>query len=372
MDSNRTSALLFGVLIVGVASWLLLTDARPGRGSPGAQQGSAATPAVKAARAATKGVARGYGRRGPCRDGSIGLFDAQGFLRAGRTLCAEGTDASFVTQVFVAAATGGLTNVTMDTGRCQGGTKAGQSCTSFIDCPSGSCLDPSVSGCGGDEKGRAVFFIYSGNPLGGNNDLGDELFSFDLKKHKLTQETTQAGWCSDDVTKDCTTSSDCGAMASCNTASMGDLQVSPDGKLVAFESDGNPNGAGNTSHGRALFSDIRKGKGKGFHLVGSAGPFCATNTANRGKACVKDTDCGAVCGDGKVEAPEQCDGGGYGAVGCTPPQYCGRPGAANQCTCVTPVCGNGIVEPGEECDTDSRTCGTGSTCNAQCMCVPSG
>ena len=92
------------------------------------------------------------------------------------------------------------------------------------------------------------------------------------------------------------------------------------------------------------------------------------NTSNRGAACTKESDCGTVCGNGRKEGSEQCDGGGYAGGGCPVGQFCAPPGSANQCTCQTPVCGNGIREGTEECD-GPGTCGPNEICNAQCQCV---
>jgi cysteine-rich repeat protein len=57
----------------------------------------------------------------------------------------------------------------------------------------------------------------------------------------------------------------------------------------------------------------------------------------------------ALCGDGKVQGAEQCDGG----MGCTP-------------TCdKVQVCGDGFVEPPEQCD-DGNKNGSGGACSAAC------
>lgn len=75
----------------------------------------------------------------------------------------------------------------------------------------------------------------------------------------------------------------------------------------------------------------------------------------------------AKCGNGFLEAGEQCEGG----VGCADNTVC------NDATCkcepkpapiAQPVCGNGVKETGEACETGSD-CASGSTCTA-CACVP--
>ena len=223
-----------------------------------------------------------------------------------------------------------------------------------------------MHGCGGDAKGKSAFFIFNGNPTGGNPDLGDELFAFDKKG--VRQLTNQTGWCSDDFSKACTKSSECGTTGFCIKASMFDLEVGPDGKKVTFVSTGNPaEAASNPGHGQAFFAFTKKGKNLNGAVIAGGGSFCASNTANRGAACIKATDCGTVCGDGRKEGNEGCDGGGYSGSGCPAPQYCAPPGSANQCTCQTPVCGNGIREGTEQCDGEGFCGPNGSCVNCQCQ-----
>jgi hypothetical protein len=166
----------------------------------------------------------------------------------------------------------------------------------------------------------------------------------------------------------------------CRTAGTFDLRSRPTG--ATSPSSTGPLPGANPAHGNALVALITKGKGKGLRLVAAGGAFCTSNTANRGISCVKDAECGAVCGDGKLEAPEQCDYGGYGygSGQCAAGEYCAYPGTANQCTCLRPTCGNGIVEPFEDCDGPdlvNEYCGTDYTCGAPgapaaCRCVPPG
>ena len=61
-----------------------------------------------------------------------------------------------------------------------------------------------------------------------------------------------------------------------------------------------------------------------------------------------------VCGNGTVEAGEQCDDG----------NTTGGDGCSATCASEAPVCGNGRVESGEECDDGNRTSrdGCSSTC----------
>lgn len=71
----------------------------------------------------------------------------------------------------------------------------------------------------------------------------------------------------------------------------------------------------------------------------------------------------ATCGNGKIEAGEQCDLGDRN----------GKEGSACDATCKTTTggsatCGNGVVDPqkGEECDLGDKNGKEGSTCDANC------
>jgi len=76
----------------------------------------------------------------------------------------------------------------------------------------------------------------------------------------------------------------------------------------------------------------------------------------------------AACGDGVIDATEQCDGADLGGNTCLTLGYLGGTLACGT-TCTfdtsgcstTPVCGNGVVEPGEECDDGNTVSGDGCT-----------
>jgi len=57
--------------------------------------------------------------------------------------------------------------------------------------------------------------------------------------------------------------------------------------------------------------------------------------------------CGGVCGDKKIQAPyEQCDLG---------PELNGAAGSGCSADCkIVPCCGNGILEAGEDCESSSE------------------
>lgn len=90
---------------------------------------------------------------------------------------------------------------------------------------------------------------------------------------------------------------------------------------------------------------------------------CTTNEdcndgqiCNDAKVCVDDPADVGVCGDGNVDANEQCDDGAENSDT-----------AADACRtdCTLPVCGDGVVDDGEACDegTDGND---GVLCNADC------
>ena len=145
--------------------------------------------------------------------------------------------------------------------------------------------------------------------------------------------------------------------------------MSSNGRLVFFATTGDP--GGNPSHGAALFvADVKKGTAA-IRPVSIQGRYCESYTEKRGAACTTDDECGAICGDGTIVAPEQCDGNGYGSDTCPVGSFCAQAGTPNQCTCIAPVCGTGIREPGEQCDGSAIfTCSPFSTCSATCECVP--
>jgi len=390
---------LIGVLAAAGGAWLLLGDARAGGGPGGGQPPPArhATAQPQAAHKAkrVRAVARsgycGYGGCSnlPCAPHDLNPFATDGLSRKGDVLCYAsdgnpvGDNADFGTDIFYSTKDGPLVNVTKDGKHCSGGSKQGQSCQFDDQCPGGFCFSGSGGPCAGSDSGRTLFFVYSGNPKGDNPDLGDELFSYDTKKQVLTQLTKQASWCSNDVSRACTTDADCiitnpdnsKDVGGCDSARIGGLQVSSSGRTAQFTSDGDPVG-GNGGHANAAFLVVT-GKHAGMKLLGTAGRLCGPTTQNVGAACTKTSDCGTICGDGKKEGAEECESGGYGASACTAgsdgnPRYCGTPGSSTQCKCVTPVCGNGLREPGEQCDgADSSPCGPAGTCTPQCTCAAS-
>lgn len=392
---RRALARLAGVAsaatLLALGSWLLVADPSLGRGAPGMRQPTAGRGGQP--RPLTHGYGGGYS--GVCRPARWRpLTGPEIPIRRATVRCFESTgnqtgdNPALSTQAFLADVSGRLTNMTKDTLRCVEGPNEGKPCMGRTDCPAGQCEDMHVLDCAADARGRAVYFIFDGNPTGQNPDLGDELFVFDTKKAELTQLTNQPGWCNGDRTKTCDKASDCGTTDSCLRATMrGDrssssgpvlrtgLEVSADRRLVWFLSNGDP--GGNPSHALTQFVLVTKGQGKGLKVAGSAGSYCAANTANHGQACVLASDCGAICGDGMKDPTEQCDPGhGYGGgnpTTCAAGDYCIPGGLPDQCTCKTPVCGNGIVEPGEFCDGESKRCARGFTCASDCRsCVPMG
>jgi cysteine-rich repeat protein len=78
-------------------------------------------------------------------------------------------------------------------------------------------------------------------------------------------------------------------------------------------------------------------------------------------------DAGAVCGDGIVTAPEDCDGQNYNGASCISLGFAGGEMACSQACefvtslCLPAVCGNGTAEQGENCDGQDYR---GATCAA--------
>ncbi len=122
--------------------------------------------------------------------------------------------------------------------------------------------------------------------------------------------------------------------------------------------------------------------------VVEAGEECDDGNLVAGDGC--DPQCGQepfVCGNGIVEPGEDCDDGNHVAGdGCDPvcqsePGICGNgvleygedcddgnlvsgDGCSQACDAEQAQCGNGILEPGEECDDGNTTSGDG--CNSAC------
>ena len=77
-----------------------------------------------------------------------------------------------------------------------------------------------------------------------------------------------------------------------------------------------------------------------------------------------------ICGDGKIDAGEECDGNNLGGATCSAVGKCGKPTCKqckidmNSCTACS-TCGDGKIDAGEECDGDNFG---GATCGAMGKC----
>jgi hypothetical protein len=372
---NVMIGLLGGATVVA-GSWLLLAEPSLGRTRNGQR--------ANAARAKTgpnvKSHYGGGGYSGVCAPGSFRPLSApESFLKRSKFRCFESTgnptgdNADLSSDAFLASEDGTVRNMTKDTRRCIDGPNSGMTCAGYGSCPQGSCQDTTVLACTGDSHGHSMFFIFDGNPTGKNADLGDELFSFDTKTGQLTQLTMQRGWCSDDPTRPCDKSSDC-ANGRCIRARMigrtasgygsspkPGLEVSPDGSVVWFVTDGDP--GGNPTHAVTQFALTTRGSSPGLQAIGSSGKFCNSRTKHPGMPCAADIDCGPVCGDRRLDPGEECEPGVPPT--CPTGEFCEPTYFPDPCTCATPVCGNGRIEPGEVCET-TFGCPFPLHCNATC------
>jgi hypothetical protein len=84
------------------------------------------------------------------------------------------------------------------------------------------------------------------------------------------------------------------------------------------------------------------------------------------------------CGDGNVDAGEQCDNGSKNYQSVLAAQSAGVPANTQFCTTwcsllmtppPAPVCGNGVQDSGEQCDLGSRNGNAGSGCTSSCQCA---
>jgi hypothetical protein len=91
---------------------------------------------------------------------------------------------------------------------------------------------------------------------------------------------------------------------------------------------------------------------------GACGVACEPGQSCVAGVCTSSQQPGAVCGNGVIEAGEQCDGANLGGQTCQGLGFTGGTLACGpNCTFVTsgctgqgPVCGNGVVEADEQCD----------------------
>ncbi len=346
----RASVLSFlGGISVLAATWLLVGDATVGSEAVASKRGKASARVQRARAEVGQSPRSHYGSYGsPCQSVSttaIGPSDApakKGRFRIFASSSNSSGDNSDLSVEFflVDLKKGAVVNMTKDTSRCSGGSNQGQSCMSSSECPDGFCRSPfsgygyggSSASAGMDAKGKKAFFVFPGNPTGGNDDLGDEVFQYDVKRDELTQVTTMPGWCSNATDTACTTATDCPTdppFASCRTADVSNFQVAPNGDL-SFTTNGNPEGL-NASHSNVLLY-YKSGKKGGLSDIPFGGSFCSPLSQNPGQACASEEECGAVCGDNLVEAPETCEPFGGGAP-CPTGQACQDPGSPQQCTC---------------------------------------
>lgn len=258
----------------------------------------------------------------------------------------------------------------------------------------GGAVSASFAGCGGSTNGLAEL------------DAGDDGTTADADPLDGTPDSTKAV-CGDGVVEGL---EQCDDGAKNGTAGDG---CTSDCTWVCASDGGSP--TCNTG-------DICTGKGTctAMHTCVDGTPPEAGTTCGTGMICRNMTCAAAVCGDGIVTPPEECDDGsknGTSGDGCTstctwvcvatdpardcvPSDPCAGQGtctSAHTCTagtpegngtpcgsgvdggvadaaagsvckggmCVSPMCGDGIVEAGEQCDFGAGN-GPGTGCEANC------
>jgi hypothetical protein len=301
-----------------------------------------------------------------CEERGIGTFPVHVQPAKGRTQCASVVNSDGTrSALFFDLKKGSSIELKKAGGACQDGSKHSAPCADDDECPGGDCVSPVVTSCSADAKGKSVAFVWS--------DFQGENLYHRNSKGTITQVTNLPCWCSDDVSKACTTSADC-TDGSCSCPDVSGVQLSEKGDLGTFVTDGDA--GGNASHADSLYAFDVKGK-KGTPVVrgplGQSARVCDESTANAGSPCTKDEDCGAVCGNGLLDPGETCDPDAPQS-GCSLGQRCVASGA-NRCKCEAISCGNGIAEGEEECDGTDADCPPGFRCVAPggpgaCQCVP--
>ncbi|HXC52900.1 MAG TPA: dockerin type I repeat-containing protein [Candidatus Limnocylindrales bacterium] len=83
------------------------------------------------------------------------------------------------------------------------------------------------------------------------------------------------------------------------------------------------------------------------------------------------TSVAAVCGNGELEAGEDCEPSeSFCRGGCNlDTGVCVDFMCSDSCRCPPPLCGDWLVDPGEDCDPPGSQCGDG-TCTDGCRCEP--
>jgi cysteine-rich repeat protein len=124
--------------------------------------------------------------------------------------------------------------------------------------------------------------------------------------------------------------------------------------------------------------------GSGSQLAAGTYYVVVTTHTGAGQYELRVTET-SECGNGKVEPPEQCDGGPACDANCQPIAVCGNgilepgeecddgntidgDGCSSHCTREAGMCGNGVIDRGEQCD-DGNTVG-GDCCDPMCQVEP--
>lgn len=85
---------------------------------------------------------------------------------------------------------------------------------------------------------------------------------------------------------------------------------------------------------------------------------------------------GELCGNGSIDAPEQCDGSDLGGADCVASGFVSGTLACNaSCVldtsgCLSAMCGDGMLAEGEACDCAGGACAPGQLGNVTCTALP--
>ncbi len=256
--------------------------------------------------------------------------------------------------------------------RCIGGANAGVPCAATSECPSGSCGRP----------GQAT----------APNQCDDTTCSPDSADPDPNDGICNAGpfdtFCSTETFRGCSSDTDCTPPPGGNCGTCKPNQTCTGAFRNCFLDPIVRTGAPGTQNATlaATFCIAPTTSSSVNTVAGLPGPGALTLP-------IRVVESGAQCGNGVVDAGEQCDGTADAACpgACLPNCQCPRCGdqQVNQpseqcdgsddtacpgqcqanCTCATATCGDNVVESGEQCDGTADSACPGH-CQPDCTCGP--